>query len=153
MWLLAIPLGWLLLRLYQGKRIIPDILSRGFKGGAELAHIQTPAGGVLVAIPRDTQILASGDPNGHPAQVFTLGSVSGSVTVTIPKDTPIADPTAAANAGILSPMAAMTFTQMLNSRDALGAPRSLSSDSNPGAPPANGGSGGGDAGYLASVTT
>ena len=152
MWPLLVALGWVLLRTYQGKPILPDILSRGFKSGAQLAHIQTPQGGVLVAIPNDTQVLPAGDPNGHPAEVFTLGSVTGSVTVTIPKDTPIADPRAAASAGILSPMAAMSFAQVLNSRDALGAPRGLSSDTNPASPPANGGAGGGDAGFLASVT-
>lgn len=32
MWYLAIPLGWVILRTYQGKSIVPDFIADRFKG-------------------------------------------------------------------------------------------------------------------------
>lgn len=152
MWpVLFIALGWVLYRKYEGKPILPDLFSRGFKSGASLAHISTPQGDIVVAIPNDTQVLSAGDPNGTPANVFTLGSASGSVAVTIPNDTPVAHPMAAADAGLLEPRALSLALALSGQSDlSIHAPRSLSSSTNP-ANPGGPGAGGGDAGKLVSA--
>lgn len=154
MWYALALVGWVVLRHFQGKPILPEwFVGTSFKSGAALASIPTPNGNALVAIPADTPVLSPGDPSGHPAEVFTLGSGGGgSVTVTIPQDTPIAHPMAAANAGLLEPRTLSLALALAGQSDvSIHAPRSLSSNNNPAAPPSGGGAGGGNAGSLAAA--
>ena len=78
MWYLIAGVGWIWLRMRQGKPILPDFLANLFGGkhpfqaGATL--IPTPKG--IVAIPADTPVM-------HPAEAASSGLLSDGATMTL----------------------------------------------------------------------
>lgn len=149
MWYALAALGWVLLRRYQGKPILPEWPFHAFKNGAALVAAPTANGHVIVAVPADTPLLSPGDPNGAPVLAQTP---QGVVQITIPQTTVIAAPSSLAASAFAPATDTSIHAPRYLSGDILVCERrSLSSSDNPAAPPGTGGAGGGDAGRLAAA--
>lgn len=71
MWFFILGIGWVLLRKYQGKPILPQIVDP-FKNGAVLV----PTAGGIVAVPADTPVM-------HPTVAAAAGLLSQNATASL----------------------------------------------------------------------